>query len=100
MTPFQALLRSLLENSVDYIRRDVDLHALRVSGDELTQSAHIEICLAKDTWGEQQRAIDHMIEIREMFIEDVSIDYVFIHVDDWSPTDTSIDRAQFVFASS
>lgn len=96
MEEFSALLRSLLEHSVDYIKRDVDLHAVVVTGDELTQSAHMEIVLAKDSWAEQQRAIDHMVEIREMFLTDVSIDYAFAHMDDWVKATADRNRTQYV----
>ncbi len=100
MNPFQALLHSLLEHSVEYIRQDVDLHALRVSGDERTESAHVEIVLNKDTWDEQQRAIDHMIEVRSMFIEEISLDYVFVRLDDWQSADAkNFGSQQFVFAA-
>jgi len=100
MNPFQALLQSLLEHSVDYIRQDVDLHALRVSGDERTESAHVEIVLNKETWDEQQRAIDHMIEVRGMFIEEISLDYVFIRPEDWRSVDAKTSGLQqFVFAA-
>lgn len=99
MRPFQALLRSLLEQCVDYIRRDVDLEALRVSGDELSGSAHVEIVLSKDTWEQQQRAIDHMIDIRLMFIDDLSLDYVFLRHDEWQRSVADSNRADFVFAA-
>jgi len=100
MNPFQALLQSLLEHSVEYIRQDVDLYALRVSGDERTESAHVEIVLNKETWDEQQRAIDHMIEVRGMFIEEISLDYVFIRPEDWRLADVKTSGSQqFVFAA-
>ncbi len=99
MNPFQALIRSLLEHYVEYIARDVDLRALRVTGDELTASAHVEIVLGKDTWDGQQRAIDHMIEVRAMFIDDVSLDYVFVNMEDWQHADAHGAAAQFVFAA-
>jgi len=99
MRPFQALLQSLLEQCVDYIRRDVDLEALRVTGDELSESAHVEIVLARDTWEQQQRAIDHMVDVRLMFIDDLSLDYVFLRHEDWLRSVADSNRADFVFAA-
>jgi len=98
MDPFRALLESILEHCKDYIRRDVDLRALRVTGDSVTETGHIEIVLTKDTWEDQARAIDHMIEIRQMFIDDISLSYEFVRPEDWQPSETLPSRSEFVYA--
>lgn len=98
MNEFQATARSLLEHCVDYIRRDVDLERLRVTSDALSESAHVQIALAKDTWDEQARAIDHMIEIRLMFMDDVALSYEFVRAEDWVSGDAASVRSELVFA--
>jgi hypothetical protein len=99
MSPFEALLRSLLEQCVDYIRGDIDLEALRVTGDALSESAHVEIVLGKDTWEEQQVAIDHMVDIRSMFLGDLALSYSFLRHDEWQRVYEDSDEAALVFAA-
>lgn len=99
MKPFQALLHSLLEHVVEYMQNDVDIQAVRVSGDEHTESAHIEIVLGKNTWEQQQRAIDHMIEIRAIFIGDLALDYMFVDAGDWVKSEDDASRGNHVYAA-
>jgi hypothetical protein len=77
---FQALMHSLGEHAVDYIGKD-SLRRLDVFGDEADGAAYIEICLEENSWDERSRAIDKMLEIREMFLDEVSIEYRFIDED-------------------
>jgi hypothetical protein len=92
-------MESILEHCKDYIQRDVELQALRVTGDSVSESCHVEIVLCKDTWEEQARAIDHMVEIRQMFIDDVALSYEFIRAEDWQASDTTPARAEVVYAA-
>lgn len=81
MDDFDALVHSLGEHSVSYLRRDLKLAQLSVFGDQLTGSAFVEIVLSHPTWEERGTAIDRMIEIREMFLDEISISYA-IHDDE------------------
>lgn len=80
MDEFGALVHSLGEHIVDYIGKD-HLSRLYIYGDESDASAFVEIFLENDTWEEQTRAVDKMIELRQMFLDDVSIDYRFLDAD-------------------
>lgn len=80
MDTFTALIHSLGEHVVDYIGKD-HLERLDVFGDEGDSSAHIEIFLSNQTWDEHSRAIDKMIELRAMFLDELSIDYRFVESD-------------------
>lgn len=93
MEDFQALVTSLGESTVTYLGKD-NLLRLDVFADEIDMTAHIEIFLRDDSWAEQSRAIDKMIELREMFIEDISIGYRF------SACDTSTSEAAHARRSS
>lgn len=53
------------------------VHEVRILVDEDDRTAHMELCLRSDTWGNRERVVDQMVEIREMFIDDVSISYSF-----------------------
>ena len=83
MDAFRALVESVLEHCKDYIQRDVKLQALRVTGDSLSETGHVEIVLAEDTWENRARAIDHMVEVRSMFIDEISLSYHFVRPEDW-----------------
>ena len=50
---------------------------IRIFVDEDDRTAHMEICLDHDTWARRERVIDQMVEVREMFIDDVAISYAF-----------------------
>ncbi len=77
---FQALISSLGESTVTYIGRD-HLRSLDILGDEMDGTAFLQICLAEDTWDAQTRAVDKMLEIREIFLDELSVEYRFIDED-------------------
>lgn len=77
---FKALISSLGESTVGYIGAD-NLQSLHVRGHEADGTAFVEICLAENSWDEQSRVIDTMLEIREMFFDELSIEYRFIDED-------------------
>ncbi len=82
MREFDALVHSLGEHSVQYLKPSNNLSQLYVFGDELTGTAHIEVVLSDSTWEQHAAVIDRMIEIREMFLNDISIDYIIVDDDD------------------
>lgn len=77
MSDFDATIHSLGEHLVDYIGRD-HLQQLTVTGREPFGEADVEICLQEDTWEEQSWAIDRVLAVREMFLNELSITYRFI----------------------
>lgn len=80
MEDFDALVQSLGESTVDYLGKD-RLRQLQIMADHVTGTANIEICLEDNTWESQTRAIERMIEIRDMFLDEISISYVFVDED-------------------
>lgn len=95
MDEFEALVHSVGENSVDYIGKDA-LKLLTVTGDPQSMAARVEICLEDNSWAEQTRVIDRMIEIRTMFLDELSIDYVF--VDEDNCTRSAARRSDYSYA--
>lgn len=96
MNEFQAIVHSLGENIVDCIGKD-HLQQVTVFGDDRSGTAEVEIGLADFTWPEQERAIDRMVEIRAMFLDELSISYHFVEPDlESADTPTT---AQLVFAN-
>lgn len=73
---FDAVIHSLGEHVVSYIGRD-NLEAVRIWGDETSGTADISIVLKSQTWDAQERAIDKLVEVREVFLDDIAIDYRF-----------------------
>ncbi len=92
----QALVNSLGEYTVTAIGRS-HLRTLTATYDHVNGLAHIEICLSDDSWDARAHAIDKMLEVREMFLDEVSIDYAFS-----SPgmcaVETEVADAEFAFA--
>lgn len=80
MNEFEALIHSLGEHAVSYLGRDA-LVGLYAFGDAVDQAAQIEIYLKNNSWDEQARAIDAMIRLRELFFDDLAIQYRFAEVD-------------------
>ncbi len=95
MDEFEATITSLGEHAVDYIGRQ-NLRQLAVFGDHHNSSADIQICLAVNDWASQTAAIDKMIELRAMFISELSIQYHFIEEDNYTPT--AATRSDFTYA--
>lgn len=95
MNDFEAIIASLGEHSVDYLGRD-SLSQLVVRCDSIGESARIEIWLTRNTWDEQSRAVSRMPEIRRMFLDEISIDYVFMSED--AETEDAASRSDFAYA--
>lgn len=76
MDDSEALVHSLGEHCVDYIGKH-NLRQLTATFDHMNGVAHVEICLANDSWSARESAIDKMIEVRQMFLDEVSVDYAF-----------------------
>lgn len=93
---FQCAIWSFGEHVVDYIGTD-NLLAVRVSADDLTASADVSIVLASASWEDEERAIDQMLALRELFLDDLSFDYRFDSADNLAHT-TSTKAATVQFA--
>ncbi|MGO4600380.1 hypothetical protein [Terrabacter sp. 2YAF2] len=76
MNAFEIAVQSLGAQIVSYIGRD-RLASVSIAADELTATAEIAIVLRDQSWAEEERAIDKMVEIRGMFLDDLSFDYRF-----------------------
>ncbi len=74
MDEFKATVDSLGTWSLDNIP---EAHVIRILADRVDNTARMEICLRQDSWAARERAIDAMVEIREMFLDDFSITYTF-----------------------
>lgn len=98
MDEFQAIIHSLGEHIVDGIGHDNLRHVL-VSGDELTSTAEITIVLSRRTWEMQERAIEKMVDLREIFLDELSFDYRFAPAPEGGElTTTSTKAPQVEFA--
>jgi hypothetical protein len=76
-TNFKADVDSLGQWSVANIP---GARAIRIAACEADRTAHMEIALEHDTWTNREQAIDVMLEIMEMFFEDLAISYVFADI--------------------
>lgn len=96
MNEFDAVVHSLGEHLVDGIGKEHLTHVL-VSPDELTATAEVTIVLSERTWAEQERAIDKIVDLREMFLEEISFDYRFAPEPDGRLVTTSTKAEQLEF---
>lgn len=76
MDQHEALVNSLGEHCVDYIGKG-NLSRLTIALDHANGVAHVEICLQDDSWTAREKAIDAMVDVRLMFLDEVSVDYAF-----------------------
>lgn len=74
---FEALGQSVLAQVVAYIG-ETNLRSAAVTGHLQSLCVEVELQLRKDTWEAQSQAIDKMIEVRELFLGEVSLDYWFV----------------------
>ena len=80
MNDFSALVHSLGEHIVGRIGKE-NLASVTVAGDELTETAEVTISLIEETWAAEERAVDVMVELRQLFMDDLSFDYRFVSRD-------------------
>lgn len=90
MEAFPALVQSFGELCLTYIGKE-NLSRLYVYADEGNGSIYVEIFLADNTWDEQARTIDKMIELREMFLDELAVDYRFV-IEDSSTVEAATAR--------
>jgi len=97
MDEFGALIHSLGEYTVTYIGEQ-NLARLDIFGDDVAGTAYIEIALADNTWPSQSAAVDKMIEIREMYFDELAIDYRFISEDSETRQSSAARQPAFCMA--
>ena len=73
---FDAVIHSLGEHVVSYVGSD-NLRSVRIWSDELSGTADISIVLADESWDAESRAIERMLQVREVFLDELSFDYRF-----------------------
>lgn len=95
MDDHEALVTSLGEHCVDYIGKN-NIRQLSASFDSVNGIAHVEICLDNDSWSARETAIDKMIEVRSMFLDEVSVDYAFS--DEGACVETEKTQAEYTYA--
>lgn len=74
---FRVVIDSLGNASLSFLSSS-GVRWIRIFSDEDAQTASMDICLTEDTWEKRTRAIHGMVVLREMFMEDLSIDYRFV----------------------
>lgn len=77
---FQVLVTSLGETAVAYIGRD-QLTSLFVFGDPVDMAVDVEIGLQSRDWASMQHVTEKMLEIQEMFLNEVAVAYRFVDED-------------------
>ena len=96
MDEFEALVQSLGESLVAYIGRE-NLRHLSLHLDEATYSAMADICLNSEDYSDVMKAIERIGEVRLMFMDELSFDYVLTSSDDCRPAEASRQK-ELVFA--
>lgn len=79
MTEFEAAIDSLGHWSVSHLP---GVEYVRLTADESDRTVDMEIRLAHDAWISRERVIERMVDVRIMYLNDFSISYRFIDVDD------------------
>lgn len=76
MDDFQALITALLEQVKSYVGID---HLSRVVVESRKESglATVYIVLRDESWAEQERAIDKMLEVQALYLDDIGVEYYF-----------------------
>lgn len=94
MNEFEALIHSLGEHTVITLGRD-NIRRIDVFGDPTDTTAHIEIVLRDQSWESMAAAVEKMIEVREMFFAEISIDYRFASEDSETPASAAARRSDY-----
>lgn len=77
MNEFEAIINSLGAQVLTYVGKE-RLTSVTIWGDERAGTADIALVLQDASWASQEYAVEKMIEVRSLFIDDVSIDYRFL----------------------
>ncbi len=91
---FETLGKSVIQTVVTYVGGS-NLARAVVTGHHPTLSVEVELQLKNDTWEAQSRAIEKMLEVREIYLDEVALDYWFVSEGDCDSRKTA---GQFAFA--
>ena len=78
---WDVVIESLGTSCLGYLG-SADVRGVRIWLQPLEGSAHIEIALGDDSVENRSRAVEAMVDVRELFIDDLSFDYRFVSADD------------------
>lgn len=84
----EILTRSIGEHAVDAIGRD-HLRSLSVLFDARDATCTVSFVLSENTDGEQLRAIDKLLDVQQLFMDEASMEF---RIDDESELDADEDR--------
>ncbi len=73
---FRVLIESLGETAVGYLK-PLGLRSLTIEGDEAAGTARLAVCLSGDTWRLRGEALEKLVEIRLMFIDELALEFTF-----------------------
>lgn len=73
---FGVLIQSLGETVVGYLK-PLGLRGLRIEGDEAVGAARLTVCLTGDTWQRRGDALEKLLAIRLMFIDELALEFSF-----------------------
>ena len=91
---FKVIIDTLGHWSIDMVP---GVEEIRIWSNELDHTADMTICLRDDSWAAREKAIAAMLEVRDNFIDDLSLVYSFGPAED-CVRDSSSERSA-VFAS-
>lgn len=69
-------MTSLLEQVKSYVGTD-HLNKVVVESRNGSGIATVYLVLTDDTWTERERAIDAMLEVQDIFLDDIGVEYLF-----------------------
>ncbi len=83
MTEFEILMESLGTATVGHLHRH-GLRSLVVYGHPTSGEAHIDVDLEDDSWSTRREALKSLLEVRLLFLDELSIDFSFGRDEDFT----------------
>lgn len=77
---FQVLIDSLGNTSVGYLGNVAE--SVRITWNPTVSTALLNVHLREDGWAARQEAMDRLAPVREMFMDELALDFVFEACDD------------------
>ncbi len=92
---FGILIESLGETVVRYLK-PLGLRGLTIEGDQAVGAAHLTVCLNHDTWQHRGAALEKLLPVRLMFIDELAVEFSF--TDDVSGCPAGVREPDYQFA--
>jgi hypothetical protein len=92
---FGVLIESLGETVVGYLK-PLGLRRLEIEGDHVSGTAHLTICLTEDSWEHRGMALEKLLDIRVMFIDELAMEFSF--TDDVDGCTAGVREPDYQFA--